>query len=120
MSSLARWSYTNTATVWPRIGRDALNGVDLYGTPYTIACAYAIKNELKQDMSQSQGSTEFVSDCIYWTEDQRPKARDRIARGDQSGLDWGDADGADEIKSRLLYEMTAFGEGDFPDLEFAT
>lgn len=116
MSSIARWSYTNTATVWPYLGRDYLQGSDTFGTPYTIACGYAAKHEQRRD----QEGAEFVSNYIYWTEDQRPKYKDRIATGDQSGLDWGDAENADEIRSRLLYEMSAFGEADFPDLELTT
>lgn len=115
MSSIARWSYRNIATVWPYVGEDLENGGTTYGVAYTIACTWTRKSEQRRDGS----GAEFVSSDIFWTEDSRPSYRDRICKQDQSGLT-PDAAGAEEVRSVTDWDMSPFNEPDSPDFEIVT
>lgn len=122
MSSIARWSYQNTATVWPYEGEDEWAGGVTYGAPYTIACAWAGKAEQRRD---SEGA-EFTTQNMFWTEASSsgasyvpvrvPAYRDRIAKGAHVGT-W-DAANAEEIRQVTDWEMSAFA--DVPDYEVVT
>jgi hypothetical protein len=114
VSSISRWSYANLATVWPYVGEDDWQGGVSYGTPYQIACTWTAKSEQRRD----KDGAEFTTRSIYWSEDARPKYRDRIAQGTHSGA-W-DAAEAEEVRSVTSYDMSPFGEADFPDYELAT
>lgn len=108
MSSLSRWTYTNTATVYPFTGEDQFNGGVTFGAPFTIACTWTAKAELRKDPNGS----EFITRNIVWTEDPRPKFRDKIQlAGDSRGY---------EIRGLVSYDMSPFGEADSPDFELAT
>lgn len=115
MSSIARWSYTNTATVYPFEGMDSFNGGASYGAPFTIACTWTGKSEQRRDAN----GAEFVTRDVFYTEDQRPKYRDRIAKGDTTAQQWLAAK-ADEIRAVTDYDMSPFGEPDSPDFEIVT
>lgn len=109
MSSVARWSYQNTATVYPFIGQDDAGGGAQYDTPYTIACTWtAGGGEMRSDAE----GREFVCKSTLWTEDQRPKFRDQI---EMSG-----SFGRETIRAIKHYDMSALGEPDSPDFELAT
>lgn len=72
MSSAAAWSYTSTATLWARIGRDDRTGAVTYASPVTFACDYKAKAER---MTDSTG-VEFMTRQMIYTE------RNDIKRGD--------------------------------------
>lgn len=73
MSETSNWSYTNVATIKPRIGESEWGGVE-YGPEYEIACTWTAKAEQMRD---SNGA-EFVSRSQIFTEDKRPKYLDMI------------------------------------------
>lgn len=106
MSTTANWTYTNTATVEPFLDEDLFNGGVTYGEPFEIACTWITKSEQRQD---EQGD-EFVSRHVIYTEDPRPKYRDRITL---SG-----AATAEVIRAVTGYDMSFFGES--PDFELVT
>lgn len=67
MSSLGRWSYTNTATIFPHLGTDEF-GVPTYGAPYLIACTWQDTGATQTDTNGS----EFVPESTYWFEADYP------------------------------------------------
>lgn len=108
MSSVARWSYKNTARVRPFIDEDLENGGVVYGDEYTIACTWAAESK---EMRDANGA-EFVSNYIIWSEDARPKHRDLILLNTVAPTDW------QEIKSHMEWDMSAFS--DVPDFRTVT
>lgn len=114
--SFARFAYTNTATVWPYEGEDSWNGGVTYGAPYTIACGWMGKASMGMSAQIDLAGKEFIVRNTFWTEDVRPKYRDRIAKGTQTG-GWEES-GAEEIKQIIDYEMTLFN--DTTDFEIMT
>jgi hypothetical protein len=114
MSSISRWSYKNTAIVRPFEGEDLFNGGIIYGDPYEIACTWVAKAEQRRMVGGQSGASggEFVSRYVIYTEDQRPKYRDRI---ELNGIDT-----IEEIRLVTNYDMSPFGEADSPDFELVT
>lgn len=98
MSSIARWSYRNTAKVQPFISIDEWSGEIVYGDEYTIKCSWIAESSQQRD----QLGAEFVSRHIIYTEDERPQYLDLIQLGDQ--WEW------QEIRSRTEWEMKAFDD----------
>lgn len=107
MSSLARWTYTNTATVRPFLDEDLETGVINYGPEFTIACTWIAESKEARD---ARGA-EFVTRNRVYLEDDRPKYRDLITLNDGSGLE-------QEIRDRTAYDMSM--HGDTPDYELVT
>lgn len=110
MSKVARWSYTNTATVWTAGGKDHLNGGLLWGEPYQIACTWTATSETRK----GNGGAEFVSACDYFHEDARVKHGDRIAKG--VFYDANPVGIAEEIKAHRDWDMSMFKAGGKPDI----
>lgn len=108
MSSIARWSYTNTATVRPWLGQDSYTQEIAYGEPYEIACTWAAESK---EMAAADG-TEFVSAYIIWSEDARPKHLDLIKLNTVAETDW------QEIRSHMEWDMSMFA--DVPDYRTVT
>lgn len=108
MSSLSRWTYTNTATVYPFAGEDQFNGGVTFGAPFTIACTWEVGGKLMRDANGS----EFVSRMIVYTEDARPKYRDEILLAGQTERL--------KVRDRLEWDMSPFGETDSPDFKLVT
>lgn len=119
MSSLARWSYTNVATVWPFVSRDPRGGTETFGAPYQIACSWisgAGRNRASAVGTRTdQAGLEYLVKQTFYTEDKRPVFRDMIARGEHAGT-W-QAAGADKVREVKEYDMSPFGEADSPDFE---
>lgn len=108
MSSVARWSYTSTATVSPLLSVDDFTGVRTYGPSYTIACTWV--DAVGEKRVDTRGS-EFVVRTKIWTEDARPQI------GDQIALPGGDAQ---TLRGRTVFDMSPFDEPDSPDFELVT
>lgn len=108
MSSLARWTYTNTATVYPFQGEDLFNGGVLFGDPYTIACTWETGGKLMR----SADGAEFVTNMLVYTEDARPKYRDEIVLAGHSQRM--------QIRAVTDWDMSPFGETNSPDYRLAT
>lgn len=106
MSKTANWSYTNTATIRPYIGRKDYTGEEVYGDEYEIACTWEAKSEQARD----DRGIEFVTRNIIYTEDLRPKKLDliRLSTSDK----W------EEIRDRSEWDMSFFGED--PDVRLTT
>ena len=114
MSSLARWTYRNTATVYPYVGEDRYNGGVLYGDPYEIACTWKTGGKLMRTLGGQSGAEgeEFVADMLVYTEDPRPRFRDEIVlAGDSRRM---------KIRRVAEFDMSPFDEPDSPDFEIAT
>lgn len=108
MSSVARWSYKNTARVRPFIDEDLENGGVVYGDEYTIDCTWAAESK---EMRDANGA-EFVSNYVIWSEDPRPKHRDLILLNTETPTDW------QEVKSHMAWDMAMFD--DTPDYRTVT
>lgn len=109
MSSLSRWTYTNTATVRPFLDEDLETGVINYGPEFTIACTWTAAAEEARDAS----GAEFVSKYVIYTEDARPKHRDIIVLNDGTGYE-------QEIRDRTSWDMSPFGASEIPDVKLVT
>ncbi len=101
MSAASAWSYTATATVWPRLGADAWGGVETFGAPFAIACDYSAKAQTRTDTR----GREFVSRLQVFTERADIKPGDRILIG-ASTLSSPIAAGADEVRAVQRYGDT--------------
>lgn len=111
MSETSAWSYTNTATVMPFLGVDEW-GKPSYGDTYEIACTWGTDGKQERGvggMSGAQGAELVDTDTIY-TEDARPKRLDKIRLNGH--------DEFQEIKGRIEYDMSFFGET--PDYKLTT
>lgn len=99
MSSLANWSYTAKATIWPITGTDKWNK-PTYGAPVVIDCDYG------GDGKRSNGNIglEFVVKNTFWTEYAAAKVGDMIALGESSSATT--PDDADEVKHIIRYADT--------------
>lgn len=112
LSSIARWTYINTATVRPFLGINNWGGEVTYGEEYSIACTWSAESEIQSGMGGQSGSQgeEFVSRHIIYTEDRRPKRLDLIK--------FDGSDGWEEIRDRTEWDMSPFG--DTPDVKLVT
>lgn len=108
MSSIARFSYKNTARVRPFLGEDLENGGTEYGEEYEIACTWAAESKEMRDAT----GAEFVSAYIIWSEDPRPKYRDQILLNTVAETGW------QEIRSHMEWDMLMFD--DTPDFRTVT
>ena len=77
MSSLARWSYTATATVWPLTGRDGRSGAATFGAPAPVSCDYSTK----QRRARTSQGREFEVAMTLYTERDDIKPGDRVLLG---------------------------------------
>lgn len=112
MSSIARWSYKNTATVRPFIAEDGETGGITYGEEYEIACSWsADAKQFREAQAPAGRSEEFVSAYIIYTEDPRPKYRDMIL------INYPDAPWQ-EIRAHMNWDMAMFA--DSPDFKLVT
>ena len=118
MSKVARWSYTNTATVWPSTGEtDHLAGGTVFGDPYQIACTWIADSKRMTD----NNGREFISSCVFFHEDPRVNDGDRILRGVSAVVNPLEA-GAELIKYHREWDMSMFkskGVRDIPDFRSA-
>lgn len=81
MSSLAAWSYTSTATHWPKTGRDDWSGATTYGQPVTFSCDYSAESVR---MTDAQG-VEFTTRQIIHTERATITQGDMVLIGRHTG-----------------------------------
>lgn len=112
MSQTANWSYTNVAQVRPRLSLDQWTGEAVYGEPYEIACTWTADNS-QERMAGGQGGSqgiEFIAKHTIFTEDARPRELDQIM--------FDGSDGWEEIRARLAWDMSPFGEE--PDFKLVT
>lgn len=107
MSSIARWSYTQTAIVKPFITKNGMTGQTQYGEPYEIACTWIADGKQYKD---SQGK-EFVSNYTIFTEDGRPRINDQVLIN-SVGAPW------QQILQRLEWDTSFFD--DTPDYKLVT
>ena len=116
MSSIARWTYTDNATVTPRIGIDGVTGIDTYGMPYTIKCNVTAitSSDIKPTGGAATGidGDEWIGTHTIYTEDDRPRKGDLIS--------FDGSDGAQIIRDRTFWSMTAFGATETPDFKLIT
>lgn len=96
MSAAASWSYTSTATLWPRYERDEWTGAVTYGEPITFACDYSAESVR---MTDAKG-IEFTTRQIIHTERADIKQGDMVLIG-EDGRGWLDpvAAGAFEVRA---------------------
>lgn len=107
MSSLGRWTYTNTATVRPVVARDKY-GAKTYGPEYEIACTW----DAQSKPARTNAGVEFTTTYVIYTEDARPRYLDEIKlRG---------SDKWQEILGHAQWDMSPFGEADSPDYKITT
>lgn len=115
MSSIARWSYKATLTVWPASSYDDY-GQPTFGTPYTLTGSWIFGGDLQTD----DNGNEFVSRSKYYFEladgsSLLPVREGYIMRGDITGTADPIAAGAEQIKKVNGYDSTMFGSTEIPD-----
>lgn len=113
MSSLAAWSYTSTATVWPLLSRGDWNGVKTFGPPESFACDYSATS---MRMTDANG-VEFTTREILHTERSTVKAGDMVLIG-KSTTSSPVAAGAFEVRAITRYADTFENRAD--DFKIAT
>lgn len=98
MSDISAWTYVTRATVRPRLGMDLETQSVQYGAEYTILCDWiAMAEQVRGD-----DGAEFIGRHTVYTEDPRPQYLDMIRL---PGLDK-----FEEIRSRTMWNMAAFGQ----------
>lgn len=95
MSAVASWSYTATATLWPRTGRDGWGGATSFGPPVTFACDYASEARTERDAA----GKEFTTRHTLWTERSDIKRGDFVLIGTSTATDPTVVQGAEEVRS---------------------
>lgn len=114
MSSIARWSYANVATIWPASGQDEY-GRPSFGAPYTVACTWADTGDTQRD----EAGNEFVPKSTFWLEAEYsgvvPACGDYIARFDLSSEQEPLFAGANPIRKVTNWDMSPFGASETPD-----
>lgn len=112
MSSIARWSYANVATVHPFVSIDMKTGVTVYGPSYEIACSWAAESKMERETGGQGGArgAEFVSQHVIYTEDLRPKYLDEI--------EFDGSNGREQIRATTQWDMSPFA--DTPDRKLVT
>lgn len=115
MSTVANWSYTAMATIWPLLGKDEYNQ-STYGSPVSFHCNYGSEAKTYKDSS----GLEFVSRITLWHEDY-PEAKrgDYVAIGVFTDLNPIDVIGSDEVRTILNYGNT-LDRSDKPDYAIIT
>lgn len=105
MSSLAAWSYTAKATIWPVIDTDRY-GKPTFGAPIVIDCDYG------GDGKRGNGNAglEFVVKNTFWTEYAAAKVGDMIIIGESTSVT--PPDDADEVKHIIRYADTFYRTAD--------
>lgn len=83
MSSLAAWSYTSKATLWPLTGRDDWSGARTFGAPDEFACDYSAESVR---MTDDRG-VEFTTRQILHTERAGIKQGDMVLIGASANAD---------------------------------
>lgn len=99
MSSLANWSYTAKATIWPLADTDRY-GKPTFGAPVVIDCDYGGDGK----RGNSNVGLEFVVKNTFWSEYATAKVGDMIALGESSAAT--PPDDADEVKHIIRYADT--------------
>lgn len=95
MSALANWSYTATATLWPRTARDGWGGRVQFAAPVSIACDYSSEARVERDVA----GKEFTTRHTLWTERADIKRGDFVLIGASTAADPTVVEGAEEVRS---------------------
>lgn len=113
MSSIARWSYKSTLTVWP-VTVSEFGGM-AYGTPYTLIGSWESGGEVQT----SDAGDQFTPQSTYYFEAEDgsaliPEREWFIVRGDETASAT-PVDAAERIKKVGGWDMTMFGANEIPD-----
>lgn len=101
MSSLAAWSYTAAATLWPLAATDDWSGAKNFGAPVQFACDYSAESVRMTD----DAGVEFTTRQILHTERADIKQGDMVLIGTSAQPD-PVAAGADEVRSVKRFNDT--------------
>lgn len=101
MSAAASWSYTSSATVWPRLSRADWSGVEAFGPPSTFPCDYSAESIRMTDAA----GVEFVTKQLLFTERADIKQGDRVLIGASAEPD-PIAAGALEVRAVMRWSDT--------------
>jgi hypothetical protein len=115
MSSIARWSYTATLTVWPASSYDQY-GQPSFGSPYTLIGSWEVGGDTQTD----ETGAEFVAASKYYFElaadsTSLPKRGGYIKIGNHTATANPITAGAEQIKKVAGYDMGMFGAHEIPD-----
>lgn len=113
MSAAASWSYTSTATHWPRLSLDDWTRVATFGPPVQFACDYSAE---ATRMTDAQGQ-EFTSRQVLHTERSSIQPGDFVLIGVSAVVD-PVAAGAFEVRAVTRFADTFDGKAD--DYKVAT
>lgn len=113
MSAAASWSYTSTATHWPRLSLDDWTRVATFGPPVQFACDYSAE---ATRMTDAQGQ-EFTSRQVLHTERSSIQPGDFVLIGASAVVD-PVAAGAFEVRAVTRFADTFDGKAD--DYKVAT
>ena len=83
MSSLASWSYTAAATLWPLLDLEGWTGEPQFGPPVAFQCDYASKAMTRRDAR----GREYTTTLTLYTERADIKQGDRVMLGTSTSTD---------------------------------
>lgn len=104
-SSVARWSYTATATHWARTGLDDWTRQANFAAPVQFLCDYKIERDVVGAGTMSGGTGELSSRMVIYTGRANIRRGDFVLIGDSAALSPIGVDGAREVRS-----VTQFGD----------
>lgn len=115
MSSIAKWSYKSTLTIWP-VGTTDIYGQPSFGTPYTLVGSWSVGGDTQTDEAGSQ----FVATSKYYFElalnsASLPKRGGYIKVGNHAATANPITAGAEQIKKVEGFDMVMFGANEIPD-----
>lgn len=104
-SSVARWSYTATATHWARTGLDDWTRQANFAAPVQFLCDYKIERDVVGAGTMSGGTGELSSRMVVYTGRANIRRGDFVLIGGSAALSPIGVDGAREVRS-----VTQFGD----------
>jgi phosphoglycerate dehydrogenase-like enzyme len=102
MSAAASWSYTSTATHWPRLTLDDWTRVATFGPPVSFACDY--KAEARKAVDDR--GEEFVTRQVLYTERSSIKRGDFVMIGVSTAVDPTLLEDAHEVRAVTRFADT--------------
>ena len=104
-SSVARWSYTATATHWARIGLDDWTRQSTFAEPVQFLCDYKIERDVVGSGTMSGGTGELSSRLVIYTGRANIQRGDFVLIGDSTAASPIGVAGAREVRT-----VTQFGD----------
>lgn len=104
-SSVARWSYTATATHWARTGLDDWTRQATFAEPVQFLCDYKVERDVVGSGTMGGGTGELLSRLVIYTGRANIQRGDFVMIGDSTAASPIGVAGAREVRT-----VTQFGD----------